>query len=235
MVNYQDIYANQAELYEQLIAREDYEGNILATLHEICSLEAQPMVEVIEFGAGTGRLTRLLAPHVKSIRAFDASAPMLSVADTILKSLGITNCTLEVADNKHLPVPNASADIAIAGWSFGHATAWQQTHWQAEIKDFLDEMRRVLRPNGMAIILETMGTGQENPAPPTSALAEYYNMLEHLKFSPLAIRTDYRFESLEEAERLVRFFFGDELAKQVIEKQSVILPECTGIWWLSLA
>jgi hypothetical protein len=30
---------------------------------------------------------------------------------------------------------------------------------------------------------------------------------------------------------LVRFFFGDELADTVIERDKVILPECTGLWW----
>jgi len=34
-------------------------------------------LDVVEFGAGTGRITRLLAPEVQSIRAFDASEHML--------------------------------------------------------------------------------------------------------------------------------------------------------------
>ena len=39
-------------------------------------------------------------------------------------------------------------------------------------------------------------------------------------------------QSLDEAEELTRFFFGDELAARVVEKEWLILPECTGIWWL---
>ena len=50
-------------------------------------------------------------------------------------------------------------------------------------------------------------------------------------FAATTIRTDYRFESLVEAETLTRFFFGDGLADQVVEKNWRILPEWTGIWW----
>jgi hypothetical protein len=45
------------------------------------------------------------------------------------------------------------------------------------------------------------------------------------------MRTDYRFASLAEAEELARFFFGEELAKKVVEQGWQVLPECTGIWW----
>ena len=55
--HFQDIYANQADSYEAMVAREDYEGNILKTLQGIRPLEG---LDVIEFGAGTGRLTLLL-------------------------------------------------------------------------------------------------------------------------------------------------------------------------------
>jgi len=45
------------------------------------------------------------------------------------------------------------------------------------------------------------------------------------------LSTDYQFASLAEAEALTRFFFGEELAAQVVENAWVVLPECTGIWW----
>jgi hypothetical protein len=45
------------------------------------------------------------------------------------------------------------------------------------------------------------------------------------------IRTDYRFTSVQEAVALTRFFFGDEMAQEVLANDSLIVPECTGIWW----
>jgi ubiquinone/menaquinone biosynthesis C-methylase UbiE len=230
--HFQTIYAQHADQYEALVAREDYQGNILATLQYIKSLEG---LEVVEFGAGTGRLTMLLAPLVKSIRAFDGSEHMLTVTIDKLRKSGLNNWKVEAADNRTLPVESGSADLAIQGWSFGHFCGWYPDTWREEIGKCIGEMRRVLRPGGTAVMLETMGTGRETPLPPTEALAAYYAWLEgDHGFATTTIRTDYQFESLEEAEQLTRFFFGDELADTVVRNQWVILPECTGVWWVTV-
>ena len=229
MPTFEEIYAAHADEYDQLVAREDYQNNILAALREICPLEG---AEVVEFGAGTGRLTRLLAPLAKRIRAFDASAHMLAVAEETLGQMGVSNWSLGVADNHNIPVESASADLSIEGWSFGHATGWYPDRWREEIGAALGEMTRVLRPGGTAVLLETMTTGSETPRPPTEELATFYAWLENEHgFSSKSIRTDYKFESMEEADRLTRFFFGDGLADHVRRENSLILPECTGIWW----
>lgn len=226
---FEEVYALHADAYDALIEREDHQGHLLPALAQIAPLEG---ARVVEFGAGSGRLTRLLAPLVQRIRAYDASAHMLSVAELHLKAMGVTNWELGVADNKRLPVEDAGADIAIASWSFGHAVGWFPDTWRDEIGAAVDEMARVLRPGGTAIILETMTSGSETPAPPTEGLATYYLWLETERgFSSTSIRTDYQFESLDEADRLTRFFFGDELADRVRRENWVILPENTGIWW----
>ena len=41
----------------------------------------------------------------------------------------------------------------------------------------------------------------------------------------------YEQSSVEEAADLTRFFFGDEMADDVLAKGDPIVPECTGIWW----
>ena len=229
MPTFEEIYAQHADAYDALIEREDYQGHLLPALAAITPLDG---ARVVEFGAGSGRLTRLLAPLVQRIRAFDASAHMLSVAEAHLTAMGVSNWELGVADNKRLSVEDDEADIAIAGWSFGHAVGWFPDSWRDEIGAAVDEMARVLRPGGTAIILETMTTGSETPAPPTEGLATYYHWLETERgFSSTSIRTDYQFESLDEADRLTRFFFGDDLADRVRRANWVILPENTGIWW----
>jgi len=228
-LTFEEIYAAHADEYDALVAREDHEGHLLPALTGIAQLRG---ARVVELGAGTGRLTRLIAPLAMEIRAYDASAHMLDVARSRLVSTGLANWELGVADNKRLPVEDAAADIAIAGWSLGHAVDWFPESWRLEIGAALDEMGRVLRPGGTAVILETMTTGSETAAPPTEGLAEYYRWLETERgFTGLSIRTDYRFLSLDEADRLTRFFFGDELADRVRRAGRTVLPESTGIWW----
>jgi ubiquinone/menaquinone biosynthesis C-methylase UbiE len=185
-------------------------------------------------GAGTGRLTRLFSSEAKTIFAFDISIPMLIEARSQLEVNRRSNYALCAADNRQIPISEDSGDLIVVGWSLGHFVSWYPDNWLEEINRVMLEMKRVLRPGGAIIILETLGTGQERPKPPTSGLANYYTWLENVHgFSSTWIRTDYRFASVVEAEHLTRFFFGDELADQIVSQDQITLPECTGIWWLT--
>ena len=55
--------------------------------------------------------------------------------------------------------------------------------------------------------------------------------LEAAGFASTWVRTDYRFSSAAEAEELIGFFFGPELAARVAGEGMLVVPECTGIWW----
>jgi ubiquinone/menaquinone biosynthesis C-methylase UbiE len=229
MPEFATIYEQHADIYDQLVSREDHQGNLLRALRGICNLDG---LRVAELGAGTGRITRLLAPWVRRIVACDRSAHMLHFAKQRLNTMGITTVGWAVADNAALPLATASADLAIAGWSFGHATSWDAERWQLVIGAALTEMQRVLRPGGTAVVIETLGTGRTEPAPPNQQLADYYAWLERdLGWQRLWIRTDYRFRSQAEADELTEFFFGSRSATLPGPTGQVIVPECTGIWW----
>lgn len=228
MPDHDEVYSSKAEKYERLISREDYLGNIPRTLLEITSFSD---CDVIDMGAGTGRLTCMFAPLSKSIAAFDLAQPMLDVTAEKLKKTGLSNWRTEVADHRALPVEDNSADIVLAGWSFCYLGSTNVSNWQENIQLVISEMKRVVRRGGSLIILETLGTGREHPEPP-DFLIEYYKSLEGYGFCHKVIRTDYLFKSLEEAGDLTKFFFGDELANNIIERGLTVLPECTGVWWL---
>jgi len=126
MPTFEEIYAAHADMYDHLVEREDVRGNLVQALQEIRPLDG---LEVVEFGAGTGRITRQIVPLVQHIRAFDNSAHMLETARRRLENTGFTNWALEVADNAAIPLPDASADMTIAGWTFGHQTEWNADRW----------------------------------------------------------------------------------------------------------
>lgn len=231
--HFKQIYAQRAEQYDVLVQREDYAGNLLPALAALHPLQG---VTVAEFGAGTGRVTRLLLPLVRYIYAFDNAPAMLHVAhDTLSRARpvpGVGHWSLAAGDNRRMPLPQGCVDLALAGWSFGHFVGWHPSDWQAQVGAAVDEMLRVLKPGGTALIIETLGTGTEDPAPPNEGLAAYYAWLERERgFRQTWVRTDYLFNSLDEAETLTRFFFGDALADRVRRENLVALPECTGIWW----
>jgi ubiquinone/menaquinone biosynthesis C-methylase UbiE len=232
MSDHRELYRKQANEYEFLVSREDYQGNLPRALGRIRPFAG---LDVVELGAGTGRLTSMMAPFAKTILVSDISHHMLDVAIAKLAKTGLQNWTVTVADNRALPVADRAADISIAGWSLGYTTTWYAEAWRKEIGQALAEMTRVLRPGGTVVIIETLGTGSEEPRPPNDALAAYYAWLEgEHGFSSTWIRTDYRFESLSEAQESTRFFFGDEFADRIGKENWIILPECTGIWWLTI-
>jgi ubiquinone/menaquinone biosynthesis C-methylase UbiE len=227
--HFRQIYAEQSLRYDRMVSREDQRGNLFEVLHQIHPFDG---LTVVDLGAGTGRLTRLYSLMARRVYAFDIEHAMLATAKNILSESGLTNWRVGVADNRAIPLPNACADIVVQGWSFGHTVGWSPDHWREEITVMLHEMQRLLKPNGTMILLETLGTGHKTPQPPTQGLADLYQWWEHeWGFQHQWIRTDYQFESVQEADELTRFFFGDELADNIVRENKTILPECTGIWW----
>ena len=224
------IYQSDGDRYEVLISREDYQGNIPRALDEIVNVDG---LDVIDLGAGTGRLTLGLAPRVKSIRAFDMAEEMLRVCRERLAATGLSNWLVEVADHRSIPVEDHCADLVVSGWSVAYLYVWNPETWRVELEKWLGEMKRVLRPSRLIVLFESLGTGNESPIK-LEHLKEYYPWLDEVGFQNKWIRTDYKFESIEEAEELSRFFFGDALGDKVRQNNWVVLPECTGIWWLKV-
>jgi ubiquinone/menaquinone biosynthesis C-methylase UbiE len=221
------IYQSDGDRYEALIAREDYQGNILRAIEEILNVDG---LDILDLGAGTGRLTLLLISRAGSIRSFDASAEMLRVCRERLAVSGLSNWQVDVADHRQLPVTDQSADLVVSGWSVSYLAVWNQENGTAELDKWLAEMKRVLRSGGTILLFESLGTGNETPIRLEHVESTYQWMDSH-GFENKWIRTDYKFESVDEAAELAGFFFGEEMADQIRKKESVILPECTGVWW----
>lgn len=222
------IYRHHADRYHELVCAEDCDHNLLQILRQQLAEHGN---KVIEIGAGTGRLTKILLEQGANVVATEPEVAMLTIAEqTLLTNFKNKLCFLQ-AEAENLPVESKRFDIAIAGWVFGHFRTWMPEDWQEKVFQALQEMRRVVRPHGRLIIIETMGTGQLVPAPPNPALAEFYNWLQQEHgFTHTVIATDYNFSSVDEAARVLGFFFGEKMALRVRTEQWKRVPEWTGIW-----
>ena len=226
---FRKFYRERARQFDRLAAREDRQGRLFAALNDIVPLDD---LLIVEFGAGSGRLTRLLSMQAQKVFAFDIEPAMLDVARENLSATGLTNWTIGVADNISMPLADNCAELVIEGWSFAHTAAFYGCDW-FDIADRLHaEMRRLLRPGGIAILIETLGLGRRQPEPPTEWLADLYaHWQEAHGFKRRWIRTDFQFASLDEAEELLVAFFGADEAAPWLRAGKLIVPECSGIWW----
>jgi len=218
-------YQEDARQYDELVAREDVRGELVRALDAVLPQRAELLVEL---GAGTGRVTRLLAPRTQRLVACDAALPMLRVAQGRLRAAGLAGgLLLAVAPHHALPLATGVADAVVAGWAIAHAVGWYPDDWQRQVDRALAEMARVARLGAPLVIVETLGTGVEDPNPPPKLLP-FYDHLAAAGFVMRSFRTDYLFADAAEAARLLRFFFGAELAERFAGRREV--PECTGMW-----
>jgi SAM-dependent methyltransferase len=227
MTDTRQIYQNEAERYHALVSREDHEGNLLPAI-----LNIDPFVgkDVIELGAGTGRLTRLIAPLVGSLIISDLSMHMLSHAVSQLKEMNFDDWYACLESHNALPFAPHSTDIVIAGWSFCYAAIYVGDNWEALLERVLAQVYSILRPKGKLILIESLGTGVEIPQAP-DVLRAYLGYLDQHGFNSTWIRTDYCFKDFDEAKNLTRFFFGEAPMPMHQTSEGVIVPECTGLWW----
>jgi ubiquinone/menaquinone biosynthesis C-methylase UbiE len=224
-----EFFSQHAREYDALVAREDYQGNILRGIQQIVKLEG---LVVLDLGSGTGRIAALLAPLVRRVLALDRSTAMLNVAFDNLVRSGRDNWLIAAADNCNLPLPAGCADLVISGWSISYLSVWHPDRWRAECEAWLLEASRVLRRRGLIILLESLGTGNQVPQHLVH-LENFYDWLGEKGFAEKWIRTDYRFETQAIASEAAGSFFGNEMRERIIREKITILPECTGIWWLN--
>ena len=223
------IYGTRAREYDELVSREDMDGNLPRALRETVDFRGKT---VIELGAGTGRVTRILARLAGRVLAFDRSPHMLEQARANLADEIRGNVRLAEADNRAIPLPDSSAEILVEGWSFGHSVSKEDEDWRKAGEEVLAEARRVVTPGGALILIETLGTGCRTPHAPGPRLPLFFSWLQdECGFAMKWIRTDYLFESLKKAQELVEFFFGQMVEHEVLATGEVVVPECTGIWW----
>jgi SAM-dependent methyltransferase len=225
MPEHENVYRNEAERYHALVSFEDHDNNLSTAISQVIPFSQS----ILETGAGTGRVTKLLAPLARDLVSFDLSVPMVTLANSINYYGSHTFRGYAAADHRFLPVENHKFDWVVSGWSVCYLVSWQKNNWKREVNRALAEFRRILKPEGHILIIETEGTGKTNPEPP-SHLVEYLDFLEEIGFQRRWIRTDYRFPDADIARDLTVFFFGAEMLTSIEFQPQPILPECTGLW-----
>ena len=227
MDHFETIYKFRATDYHKMIVAEDLHGNLLREFERIANFEH---ARVLDLGSGTGRIPLLLYDSAAQIIAIDLHEAML-IEQFKQRDKVFGKWDLLQGDMRVLPIQDHWADIVIAGWALGHFQSWFAGDWQERVDQSITEMSRAAKAGGHLIIIETLGTGSPEAAPPHAGLAKYYNRLECFwGFERREIITDYQFTSVEDALEKTDFFFGDELSEMIRANNWSRLPEWTGVW-----
>ncbi len=233
MISHQLFYSLFGRLYDRMKSFEDYQAGLLPALNEVVSIDG---ADIVEFGAGTGYLTRKLAPKARSIYAFDRSAHMIRVARRLAKRAGLSNCHFGTADHRNIPMKDHSVDIALAGWSLlSLVDEWWERGWKSEVDCVIAEMLRLLNGEGVIVVLETANLFDELPFGEVfhPKRREFLGYLEDSHgFEARFFHNDWQYVTPGQAARYVWLFHGASLVRPLSESGGTIVPECAGIWWL---
>jgi len=133
-----------AEEYER--TRPDYPDAILD------ALPLGPAATVLDVGAGTGKLTRVLARRYERVIAVEPLDGMRGVLERVVPGVTVAKGTAE-----ELPLPGESVDGVFAAQAF---------HWFRK-DEALPEIARVLRGGGVfAVVWNGPDETRANPLPP---------------------------------------------------------------------
>lgn len=155
-------FSQQAEAFE------DPTYNRLFTTDSDWLFERLPLSAddlVLDVAAGTGHVTRRMAPRVRAAIAVDATEAMLEAGRIEAKRAALRNIVFMRADAAHLPFLDGSFDIVVSRFAIHH---FERPAEQ------IAEMRRCLRMGGRLAIGDLIA----DPDPEVAALQ---NRLERLR------------------------------------------------------
>ena len=121
--------------------------------------------QVLDLGCGAGHTALACALRVAHVTAVDLTPEMLAVAAELAQARGLANISFQEADVAALPFADARFDVVTSRYS---------AHHYADPARALAEARRVLRPGGRFLLVDTV-------APEDGALDTFYNAVELLR------------------------------------------------------
>ena len=121
-------------------------GQVIDTLEKSAlkkALAGRTYEKGLDVGIGNGRLLPIYAPHVARVTGMDISAEQLERATQAARELGVPFSTVLCQEASRIEVDDASFDLIICQAAFKNFSQPGQV---------IDEMYRVLRGGGMAVI-----------------------------------------------------------------------------------
>src|SRR5262249_43104230 len=163
-----DEFTRQAQNFDRWAAKADDPGRFAAALGEA------RRGKLLDVACGPGVVTAALASEAGSVTAFDATEEMLEKAKARCAKAGLGNVAFRSGDDENLPFGNAEFDGVVTRLAIHHFANPQRA---------LDEMFRVLRPGGAAVIVDVVSSGDPGESKLHNAI-ERLRDLSHVRMLP---------------------------------------------------
>jgi len=137
-------------------------------------LKARRPPRVLDLGTGGGHVAFRAASYAAEVVAYDLSGAMLAQVAAEAAKRGHANIAARQGSAESLPFENASFDAVL--------TRFSAHHWR-DVPRALAEARRVLKPGGLAVVIDAVA--------PESQLADTWLQTLELMRDPSHVR-DYR-------------------------------------------
>lgn len=144
--NVEKQFGSQAQAY--LTSTVHASGRDLQRLAE--RLSAFPQAQLLDMGCGAGHASFVAAGNVANVTAYDLSRQMLDVVEQAAREKGLNNIRTQQGYAEVLPFADAVFDVVISRYS-AH-------HWH-DVGQALREVKRVLKPGGVFIMMDVMSPG----------------------------------------------------------------------------
>jgi ubiquinone/menaquinone biosynthesis C-methylase UbiE len=110
---------------------------------------ATPDADVLDLGCGAGHVSFGVAPHARSVVAYDIAEGMLATVAAAARDRGLATIRTQQGPAEQLPFAAATFD-----WVLSRMSAH---HWH-DVPAALAEVRRVLKPGGRVLFVDIAGT-----------------------------------------------------------------------------
>jgi ubiquinone/menaquinone biosynthesis C-methylase UbiE len=120
-------------------------GDELALIRKMVA--GRKRANAIDLGCGAGHVCYVVAPHIKSVVAYDLSNEMLSTTLAGAKTRKLTNIVARQGSVERLPFDDETFDFVF--------TRYAARHWHS-LTGALQEARRVMRKDGIGVFVDTI-------------------------------------------------------------------------------
>ena len=131
----------------------------------LTEVNADHKMTVLDVATGAGHVAMKIAPFVKSVNAIDITPKMIEILKQNIQYKNIKNIVAEIMPADNLEFKEDTFDVITCRFA---------THHFTNVKKFLSEIKRVLKPNGKLILVDII-------APETKSMNNFVNHINKLR------------------------------------------------------